>query len=203
MHTIITETEQFTQKTCPNCGTIFTVSTKKRRGPTQKFCRYRCGTDYFCKHVRDKNSELQRMSVYFHHNPEKRFLASTKQSAKLRNLAFELTADWFKEQLDRGVCEVTGLPVKIKAYKKGDKGNRGFYSPSIDRIDNSVGYILSNCRMVCWGYNLSKNKFTDRDLNALAVALLIQSVPKMARENLLDMIPNVLLSSLPTGHQVF
>jgi hypothetical protein len=143
------------------------------------------------------------IAAYFTDNPEKRFLASTKQSARQRGLSFDLTEDWFKQRLDRGLCEVTGLPVKIKLYKVQDQGNRGFYSPSVDRIDNAIGYVASNCRLVCWGYNLAKNKFTDRDINALAVALLIQSVPAMARASLLELIPNTLLASLPSGHGMF
>ncbi|MEQ1638854.1 MAG: hypothetical protein ABL903_19520 [Methylococcales bacterium] len=196
-------TETFVEKICPSCFSVFSVTTKPKRGPKQKYCKHRCGTDYYCNNVRDKNSERIRMATYFSDNPEKRFLASTKQSAKERGLSFDLTAEWFKERLGRGICEVTGLPIKIKLYKAHDKGNRGFYSPSIDRIDNTVGYIVSNCRLVCWGYNLGKNKFTDRDLNALAVSLLVQSVPKMAKDDLLKLIPNTLLASLPSGHCVF
>ena len=199
----VTEIESFIQKTCPSCGAIFSVSSKPKKGRKKIYCKYRCGTDYHCNHVRDKRAQNDRIAMYFNEHPDKRFLASTKQSAKNRGLSFDLTAEWFKARLDRGVCEVTGLPIKIKLYKKNDMGNRGFYSPSIDRIDNTVGYIPSNCRLVCWGYNLAKNKFTDRDLCALAVSLLIQSVPAMVRSHLLKLIPNTLLASLPSGHHVF
>lgn len=195
--------ETFIQKTCPNCGTLFEVTTRPKRGPKQKYCQYRCGTDYHCQHVRDKDLQRQNVADYWGKNPEKRFMSSTKQSAKEWGLSFDLTDEWFKTRLDRGVCEVTGLPIKIKSYKQGDRGNRGFYSPSIDRIDNTVGYVPSNCRMVCWGYNLVKNKFTDRDVVALAVALIVQSLPDMAKVHLLELLPNTLLSSLPSGHGVF
>jgi hypothetical protein len=198
MHTEITIT-----KNCENCGKPFTVSAKKRPGRVQKYCCHRCGTLFHCRYVRNKETHKTRIAKYFADNPERRFLASTKISAKKRGLAFDLSIEWFKERLDRGVCEVTGLPIKIKQYKEGDTGQRGFYSPSIDRIDNNVGYVASNCRMVCWGYNLGKHQFTDRDLNALAISLLIQSLSPSMKNDFLKLMPPVLLASLPSGHQFF
>lgn len=201
MNTQLTETNLI--KICANCGKDFTISTAKRRGRTQKYCDRRCGIRFHGRFVRDKATHNMRLAAYFQKKPEKRFFASTKQSAKARGLVFDLSEAWFKERLDRGVCEVTGLPVKVKVYKKGDAGQRGFYSPSVDRIDNAVGYIPSNCRMVCWGYNLAKHDCTDRDLNALAVALLIQSLPPAMKDTFLAVMPPVLLASLPSGHRLF
>ncbi len=201
MTTQITETTL--TKASANCGKDFTISAIKKQGQVQKYCCHRCGTLYHCRHVRDKAAHTARLTTYFQDHPEKRFLASTKKSAKDRGLSFDLSEEWFKERLDRGFCEVTGLPVKIKLYKKGDAGQRGFYSPSIDRIDNAVGYIPSNCRLVCWGYNLGKHQFTDRDLNTLAISLLIQSLPSAMKDAFLAVMPPVLLASLPSGHRLF
>lgn len=196
-------TETTITKACANCGKDFTISTAKKRGPIQKYCCRRCGIRFHERFVRDKDTHNKRLAAYFQQKPEKRFLASTKPSAKARGLLFDLSEAWFKERLDRGVCEVTGLPVKIKLYKKGDAGQRGFYSPSVDRIDNAVGYIPSNCRLVCWGYNLAKHDCTDRDLNALAISLLIQSLPPGMKDTFLAVMPPVLLASLPSGHRLF
>ena len=192
------------EKVCPACGTIFYIDPSiKRRGRKKIYCNYRCGTDYHCKHVRDKDTERLRMSEYFTEYPEVRFLASTKRLAKIKQIAFDLDANWFKERLARGVCEVTGLPIKVKQYSAGKRGNRGFFSPSIDRIDNNAGYIPSNTRLVCWGYNLSKNQFTDREVNALAVAILIQSIPRSLKAQFIDSLRNILVASLPSGHTLF
>ncbi len=194
---------EFIEKTCPSCGKTFTVSTAKKRGRKQIYCSYRCGTDFHCNHVRDKDAQSARVAKHFSDYPEKRFLASTKQLAKAKNIAFALDESWFKERLERGVCEVTGLPIRVKQYKKDDQGGRGFFSPSIDRIDNSVGYIPSNCRVVAWGYNLAKNEYTDREVNALAVAVLIQSIPRALKAQFLDSLPNILVAALPSGHTLF
>lgn len=93
------------------------------------------------KYVLGKDAICARQAKHYSNYPEKRFLASTKKAAKDKNLAFALTEVWIKDKLDRGICEVTGLPIRIKAYKKGSRGESGFNSPSIDRIDNTVGYI--------------------------------------------------------------
>jgi hypothetical protein len=195
---------QMLKKVCPACGTIFYIDlTQKRRGRQKKFCRYRCGTDFHCRNVRTKDGERDRMKDYFRDFPEKRFLASTKSLAKERKMVFDLDEAWFKERLDRGICEVTGLPIKVKQYVQGARGDRGFFSPSIDRIDNAVGYIPSNCRIVCWCYNLCKNQFTDREVNALALGILIQSIPRALKTQFVDSLPNLLASSLPSGHTLF
>lgn len=190
-------------KTCQNCGKEFSVPAIQKRGRKQIYCTYRCGTDFYYNSVRENEDFKARSAAYQAGNPAKRFLSSTKRAAKLRKLGFDLTEQWIQERLDRGICEITGLPIKVKQYKQSDIGSRSFFSPSIDRIDNSVGYIPSNCRIVCWGYNLAKNQFTDREINALAVSLILQSLPLTAQTSFLSMLPKILLASLPSDHALF
>ena len=142
----------------------------------------------------------KRVAEYYQENPAKRFLAATKSSAKKRNLVFDLDENWFETRLNYGKCEVTGLAIKSKLYQKNAQGKRGFYSPSIDRIDNNIGYIPSNCRIVCWGLNLVKSTFTDRDLNALSLSIILSNLPKSCQPELMNLLPPTVIASLPSGH---
>lgn len=185
---------------CDFCKDDFIVKLG-RKGRRKIYCSHSCGIKYHnSKKTADENRD--QVAQYFQDNPEKRFLSATKSSAKKRGLIFDLTEKWFRERLEKGVCEVTGLPIKPKPYQQGKIGDRGFYSPSIDRIDNNIGYIESNCRMVCWGYNLAKNKFTDRDLIALSLALLLSYTPKALKAGLLEYVSDNVLSSLPSGYTI-
>jgi hypothetical protein len=195
-------TETTITKACANCGEDFT--TRQRDGVPYRNTVAAAAIFVFTNDSSGiKTCITSVWQLIFSKNRKKRFLASTKQSAKVRGLLFDLSEAWFKGRLDRGVCEVTGLPVRIKLYKKGDAGQRSFYNPSVDRVDNALGYIPSNCRLVCWGYNLAKHDCTDRDLNTLAISLLIQSLPPGMKDTFLAVIPPVLLASLPSGQWLF
>jgi hypothetical protein len=190
-------------QSCQHCGSEFTVSAVKKKGRKRKYCSHSCAVKYYGKKIRSNSERTAWVASYYQQYPAKRFAAAVKRSAKLRNLSFDLSEAWFKERLDKGTCEVSGLPIRIKLYKQKDVGKRNFYSPSVDRIDNSIGYIPSNCRLVCWGYNIGKYSYTDRDLSALSVALIMQSLPTSVQPAFLELMPPTLLANLPSGHQLF
>jgi len=166
----------------------------------RKYCSQKCAMAFHGKFVRDSEALKNQIVKYYQEFPAKRFLASTKSSAKKRNLVFELNEAWFDKRLSNGKCEATGLPIKSKAYQQNDIGVKSFYSPSIDRIDNTVGYTEANSRMVCWGVNLTKNSFTDRDLNALSLSVILSHMPKSCQPELLALLPANIIASLPSGH---
>lgn len=37
------------------------------------------------------------------------------------------------------------------------------FAPSLDRLDNSLGYIVSNVRLACCMANLARNAFSDEE----------------------------------------
>jgi hypothetical protein len=65
-----------------------------------------------------------------------------KNNAKYRGLIFELTKEQFEELID-GNC-----------FYCGDKGG------GVDRVDNNIGYIVSNCVSACVICNRAKNKYS-------------------------------------------
>ena len=184
-------------KDCEFCGVTFTYERVKKY---RKYCSKKCAHAYHQKFVRDKGEMRERVAEYYQQNPAKRFLAATKSSAKKRDLIFDLDEHWFEKRLSAGKCEVTGLAIKSKLYQKDAQGKRGFYSPSIDRIDNNIGYIPSNCRIVCWGLNLVKSTFTDRDLNALSLSIILRNLPKSCQPELMNLLPPNVIASLPSDH---
>ncbi|MBL1141851.1 MAG: hypothetical protein HND53_07455 [Proteobacteria bacterium] len=176
---------------CKKC-TSLEIHNKKR-----SLCK-KCYFSWYNKTQRNKEDERIRLAEYKKNYPEKVMLANFRTSAKKQGISINLTSEWIKEKLDKGVCEASGLPIVKKPYLKGDRGRRTFYAASLDRIDNSLGYTQENCRIVCWGYNLIKNNYTDRDVNAFVISMMLQFIHKDTRLDLLNMLPEYCLEFLPT-----
>tara|TARA_R110002012_G_scaffold127969_1_gene280235 strand:+ start:486 stop:776 length:291 start_codon:yes stop_codon:yes gene_type:complete len=92
-----------------------------------------------------------------------------KSRSKKNNLEFDLDESWLKEILEKGKCQVTGLPFEFEV----DATNNGFrsFTPSLDRTDPTKGYTKDNTKVVVWIYNGAKGVGTHEDVMKLARAL--------------------------------
>lgn len=98
---------------------------------------------------------------------------SAKTRAKLKNVPFTLTKEWYIEKLNAGICEITGIPFILEKSTNTSENHFGlFYSPSVDRIVPILGYVPENCRMVIQGYNQCKGTATDADVLKMAEHLV-------------------------------
>lgn len=90
-----------------------------------------------------------------------------KERAKKKNLPFDLDiySDVIQQRIDRGVCEVTGLPLNLE-------GGRTWDSPSLDRIDPEKGYLYNNTRVVCHAINSAMGDWGEQKAVDLVLAIL-------------------------------
>lgn len=93
-----------------------------------------------------------------------RALYSMKARAARKGLAFDLDIEWMQSKLERGCCEVTGIK-----FTEGDKGP---FSPSVDREDVCIGYVKTNCQMVVLIHNFARNEWGDQPLREYAESLI-------------------------------
>lgn len=78
--------------------------------------------------------------------------------AKRRGISWSLDKDEFRE-LTKGNCAYCGKePQQIKK----NYGSQYLYN-GIDRVDNSLGYVPSNCVSCCKICNKMKNTFTKEE----------------------------------------
>lgn len=99
---------------------------------------------------REQNHKYRRGSCISHK------LAGSKRHAKAKGHEHDLTLDFLRDlwKEQEGLCKYSGRSL-------GNIGD-GFDSPSIDRIDNSKGYIQGNVQWLCWGINEMKKNYDEQ-----------------------------------------
>jgi uncharacterized protein YeeX (DUF496 family) len=100
------------------------------------------------KSYRAKNKEKRTSQVndWYDRNPEKRLVLGARERAKKSGIDFAITHE---DVIIPEYCPVLG----IKITNKKDRDT----SPSLDRIDNSKGYIKGNIAVISTRANLIKN----------------------------------------------
>lgn len=99
--------------------------------------------------------------------PWKYILKSRMYDARKRGIEFSLTDEWAAARWT-GHCELTGIPFDKPGNGLGPKP----FSPSVDRIDQSKGYLPTNARFVLWAVNAMRGVGSDEAMYEIAAALL-------------------------------
>jgi len=155
--------KKFIPKVCRSCEKNDSCT---RESQTVK----KCYIHWYNTTRRDRQAETGRQVILREQHFDRYMLYRTRHMAKKAGIPFSLTLGWFKANLQRGTCQVTGLEFVKPVYQRGNRGQRGPYTPSVDRIDNTKGYTPDNCRMVIWMANLAKNSYSDIDFARLCKA---------------------------------
>ena len=100
-------------------------------------------------------------------NLARKLLHQCRASAKYRGHECLLTEAELSAMLKPMACEATGLPLLLEW--KGPSGSNP-WAPSVDRLDNSLGYVPGNVRIVCWAFNNMRGDFPDEVVETLVRA---------------------------------
>ena len=168
---------------CLNCGKEFTVACRKERKSNKRrcFCTECMNTltDWQKKAIRKANDEEyndrykeQKRNFLIRHYKE-HMLSHAKIRAKKYGLDFDLTV----EDLNiPQICPILEVPLVIGT-------NRDYeYSPSLDRIDNSKGYIKGNVQIISKKANSMKNSASISELKAFCKNVLRYSLNTTEQE---------------------
>ena len=90
-------------------------------------------------------------------------LASIKHRSRRRGLVFDIEASDISDI--PSTCPVLGVRIEIRSGGRG-KGNPN--SPSVDRIDNSKGYVKGNVKIISLRANLLKKDGSAEELRLVA-----------------------------------
>ena len=92
---------------------------------------------------------------YQKNNPAKVLHINARHRAIKNNAVCTITEAWVQEKIDKGFCELTGLPFDL-SHCYESKNNP--YAPSLDRIDSkNKNYTPDNVRVVLSFINIAIN----------------------------------------------
>ena len=94
--------------------------------------------------------------------------SGAKRRASAKGFEFNLTSDWVADKLRANKCEATGVEFNFNVPHNQKHGD---FTPSVDRIDNSLGYTQDNCWIVCLMFNRAKSEGTFDNVLAMAKSM--------------------------------
>ena len=97
-------------------------------------------------------------------NPERRLLSSAKQRAKTKGIDFDLVLE---DIVIPEYCPISGVKL-VQGYEDTNT------SPSLDRIDNTLGYIRGNIHVISNRMNIVK-----RDASLVELKQLVKYLEKL------------------------
>lgn len=104
---------------------------------------------------KEKTNLLKRNSLKGEIPYKTNMLRAAKRRAERKNIEFTLTVE---DIVIPDICPILLVPIV-----KGNKGDYE-YSPSLDRIDNSIGYTKDNIMIISKKANSMKNSATTQEL---------------------------------------
>jgi len=150
-------------KTCSQCHT---------QKPLIEFYKSKSTTDgktsacKDCVYYARKTEKLKYQKTKRVMEPVRYLLYAAKSRAKSKGLAFEITG---KDLLLPTHCPILGVKL---SYGETGVTDRGYGAKSgsatIDRIDNSLGYVPSNVQVISSRANILKSNFTEEEVQKLA-----------------------------------
>jgi hypothetical protein len=137
---------------------------KWRKNNAEKYKAYQ---DSYRKNNLERFNATQKKWMATH--PEKAILISIKSRAKKTNVEFSLTEEDISIP---ELCPILKIPIKKQYTNKGKTGPRR-NSPSVDRIDNTKGYIKGNVHVISNQANIMKSSATPQELLQFAYWIIL------------------------------
>lgn len=97
-------------------------------------------------------------------------IKDSKKRAGLKGWQYNLDADYLIDlwQQQNGKCVVSGIDLQTESWSREEKNP---YRASLDRIDNSKGYIKGNVRFTTHWVNNAKSTWPDEIFESFTKAI--------------------------------
>jgi hypothetical protein len=93
-------------------------------------------------------------------------LNNARKRCRDKNVNISLSTEWIQAHLERGTCEITGMPFSFEPPPEGI--TRRPDAPSLDRISKHEHYTEENSRVILWAVNCALSEYgTDNMLPIL------------------------------------
>lgn len=160
-----------TSITCKICGKIVEkrkseIDRQKKKGRKDFYCGRECS---------GKNSKnIEHLEKYQNHFKENKYIRQPDKYSNFRwyiknirsrkNQQSNIDCQYLKElwEQQNGICPITKKKLELRTHSYKNKSQP--YSASLDRIDNTKGYIKGNIRFVALIFNYARNTFSDNEV---------------------------------------
>ena len=110
----------------------------------------------------DADAYRTKIRMYVAKDSVGQMLREVKSRAKVKNIEFSLTRDDIQIP-EQCPCCSRKIERRTGEFKKGPQRS----SPSLDRINNTLGYVKGNVEVLCWRCNMLKNNATAGELRTI------------------------------------
>ena len=159
---------------CASCGKEIVkltteINRQKKKGRTLFYCNLKCAgkNKKNIKHISQFHDNFK-LTRYIRQPDDytkfRWYIKSIIKNSKKRSHTYDVDIEYLKElwESQNGICPFTGIKLILRTHNY--KQERSPYQASLDRIDNSKGYIKGNIRFVSLMFNYAKNDFTDEQV---------------------------------------
>ena len=131
-----------------------------------EYCSNVCGNRARNKKHYDNNPEkFTAQRKWYNSHPEERILTRIKSNAKRKGLPFNLE---LSDIVIPDVCPILGIVLKTTNQGSGYHTD----SPSLDKINPTLGYVKGNVRVISARANLLKNDASSDELRLVLADLV-------------------------------
>lgn len=120
-------------------------------------------------HIKEKQREFEKVYKQDRTNYLKIRLQNIKTRAKKKGFEFNITLD---DIIAPDKCPILNIPIFIKEIATNITGASP-NAPSVDRIDNTKGYIKGNVQVISFKANSMKNNATPEELLQFAFWVIL------------------------------
>lgn len=157
---------------CAYCGkkVVKLASEVKRRrkvGKDKFYCNNNCAGKHKAVYVLPYKDNFKKQK--YTRQPDKFanfrwYIKNVIKNSKKRNQDYDIDLEYLKQLWEGqcGICPFTQQKLELRTHSYKNKKHP--YSASLDRIDNTKGYIKGNVRFVSLIFNYAKNTFEDQQV---------------------------------------
>jgi hypothetical protein len=155
---------------CAYCGKklekkLSEINRQKKRGKKIFYCNRICAgknnVQHLHKYAGKFNNNLIPNNRSDQYTEFRWYIKNVIKNSKKKNQGYDIDLKYLKDLWEQqgGICPFTKEKLELRTHTTKNKSHP--YSASLDRIDNSKGYIKGNVRFVSLIFNYARNTFSD------------------------------------------
>lgn len=157
---------------CTNCNKLFDKEFREyKRQIKSGNSRFFCGLSCTRKKLNEENPPPGNISNLISNNRSdeftsfRKYLALCEYRGQKKKYGCNLDLQFLKQLWEdqNGICPISGAKL-ILSLNTSKSLPKNPYNASLDRIDNSLGYLKGNVRFISYMANIGKQLFTDQQL---------------------------------------